>query len=112
MRFINLWLGRKVPLLDSNNIIIKFIYYLTYLLTLLRFGLGVFQGLTGLVVKPLSGALDLVAKSAEGMKGSVENEDTNILQMRRPRVFYGRFKNVSYTILIYYTILILLYLLY
>lgn len=52
---------------------------------------GAFQGLTGLVVKPITGVLDAASKTAEGVKNTAfifdkEKEDQ---RERDPRVFYG-----------------------
>jgi hypothetical protein len=62
------------------------------------FGKGVLKGLAGVVAKPISGVLELVSKTTEGIKNTV-NEDDKIKSERLPRPFYGKFKFVSYLIL-------------
>ena len=53
--------------------------------------LGGLKGLGGLVVKPIAGALDMVSRSAEGIKNTANifEETTNYKKDRMPRVFYG-----------------------
>lgn len=65
------------------------------------FLLGSFRGLSGLVVKPMAGVLDVASKAAEGIKNTAgvnqlfgKNE-----RKRPPRVFYGKnliMKNYDY----------------
>lgn len=52
---------------------------------------GMYQGVIGTVLKPLSGTLDLVSKSAEGSRNTIRRFDvnTNKERVRMPRVFYG-----------------------
>ena len=52
---------------------------------------GCWQGVSGLVFKPLSGALDLTSKTAEGCKNTIRRFDVNQSKerMRMPRPFYG-----------------------
>ncbi len=57
------------------------------------FGKGIMKGLAGVLVKPISGVLELVSKTTEGIKNTVVKEQ--ILKMERlPRTFYGKFKYV------------------
>ena len=53
--------------------------------------IGMYSGVTGLVLKPLSGGLDLVAKSAEGIKNTAKIFEAKIFSDRKrfPRTFYG-----------------------
>jgi len=52
---------------------------------------GVGQGLTGLAVKPITGIIDAVSKTSEGLKNTVDqSEDKPNESRERPiRVFYG-----------------------
>ena len=52
---------------------------------------GVWSGTTGLFLKPMSGGLDLISKSAEGIKNTVKIFEAQIFNepTRLPRVFYG-----------------------
>ena len=52
------------------------------------------QGLGGLVVKPVSGVVDLISKTTVGLKNTMILEDEEIFQQRYPRPFYGKFKNI------------------
>ena len=58
------------------------------------FGKGMIQGLGGLVVKPVSGVVDLISKTTVGLKNTMILEDEEIFQQRYPRPFYGKFKNI------------------
>lgn len=65
------------------------------------FLLGSFRGLSGLVVKPMAGVLDVASKAAEGIKNTAG--PTQIFgkydRKRPPRVFYGKnliIKNYNY----------------
>ncbi len=55
---------------------------------------GTLQGLTGVIVKPISGGLDLISKTAEGVKNTAElfgeQKQKAVMQERerRPRPFY------------------------
>lgn len=53
--------------------------------------IGGFKGLSGLVVKPIAGALDMVSRSAEGIKNTANifDKNTEYGKQREPRVFYG-----------------------
>ena len=59
------------------------------------FGKGILLGFAGLVVKPVSGMLDLFSKTTEGIKNTVNMEDLNIIKVRKPRVFYGKYKIIK-----------------
>ena len=58
------------------------------------FGKGVIQGLGGLVVKPISGVVDLVSKTTVGIKNTLTFDDEQTYQIRYPRPFYGKFKKI------------------
>ena len=58
------------------------------------FGKGMIQGLGGLVVKPVSGVVDLISKTTVGIKNTITFDDEEIFQQRYPRPFYGKFKNI------------------
>eukprot|EP01015_Nassula_variabilis_P018204 TRINITY_DN2953_c0_g1_i4.p1 TRINITY_DN2953_c0_g1~~TRINITY_DN2953_c0_g1_i4.p1 ORF type:complete len:201 (+),score=43.31 TRINITY_DN2953_c0_g1_i4:66-668(+) len=52
---------------------------------------GTFFGITGLVVKPVTGILDATSKAAEGIKNTTKLLDDRAVidqKMRKPRVFY------------------------
>jgi vacuolar protein sorting-associated protein 13A/C len=53
--------------------------------------LGLVTGITGIVIKPVTGVLDALTKSSEGLKSTVMGyEDrANTQRIRSPRVFYG-----------------------
>lgn len=53
---------------------------------------GTYKGMSGLVVKPISGALDLISKTSEGIKNSVSTHEVEkeIVKIRPMRPFYGR----------------------
>jgi vacuolar protein sorting-associated protein 13A/C len=58
------------------------------------FGKGIIKGLAGVVLKPISGVLELVSKTTEGIKNTVVKDQ--IFKMERlPRTFYGKFKYVK-----------------
>jgi len=61
---------------------------------LVGFFKGAFQGVTGLVVKPVAGILDAAANTAEGIKNTATafDQKPNENRMRYPRVFYGKQK--------------------
>ena len=58
------------------------------------FGKGLLQGFGSIVAKPISGVLDMVSKTTEGLKNTVRGE-APILQARLPRTFYGNFKYIQ-----------------
>jgi len=58
------------------------------------FGKGILKGFGGLVTKPISGVLELVSKTSEGIKNTVSNEDGEMKPERKPRSFYGVHKYV------------------
>jgi len=55
---------------------------------------GTYQGVSGLVIKPVAGVLDATSKTAEGVKNTVTfwDQKTNEDRMRCPRPFYGKEK--------------------
>ena len=56
------------------------------------FGKGVLKGFAGLVVKPVSGILDLFSKTTEGIKNTVNTEDFDLVKIR---IFYGMYKIIK-----------------
>lgn len=61
---------------------------------------GVYQGVAGIVCKPISGGLDLIAKTMEGFKNTARlyEQKQKRGRVRMPRTFYGlqrRIKNFS-----------------
>ncbi len=48
------------------------------------------KGVAGLVIKPLSGTLDLVSKTADGFKNLVSSSDREVKKIRIVRPFYGK----------------------
>jgi len=54
-------------------------------------GFGLWEGVTGLLLKPISGALDLVAKTSEGVKNTcrIFERKQKKGRIRMPRTFYG-----------------------
>jgi vacuolar protein sorting-associated protein 13A/C len=51
---------------------------------------GTAKGVSGLVVKPISGTLDLFSMTAEGIKNTTKKEEDLIQdkRLRQPRPFY------------------------
>jgi vacuolar protein sorting-associated protein 13A/C len=67
------------------------------------FGKGFLQGIGGLVAKPVSGFLELLSKTTEGIKNTVSsNDEDSFKPVRKPRTFYGTFKYVRRIFLIYF----------
>ena len=60
------------------------------------FGKGVLKGLGGLVAKPVSGVVDLISKTTDGIKNTWSYEDEQNFRQRFPRPFYGKFKYVKF----------------
>ena len=58
------------------------------------FGKGLIKGVSGLIFKPISGVFDLISKTTEGIKNTV-NTDKALKGIRLPRVFYGKFKLIK-----------------
>ena len=58
---------------------------------MLGFIKGTAKGVAGLVIKPVTGILDMTVKTSEGFKNSAFGSDNrpNENRMRCPRVFYG-----------------------
>lgn len=52
---------------------------------------GMYQGSTGLVLKPISGVFDLFSKSAQGVKNTIRalEKQQRRDRIRYPRPFYG-----------------------
>jgi vacuolar protein sorting-associated protein 13A/C len=51
---------------------------------------GTYKGLSGLIVKPVSGALDLFSKTSEGIKNNVNSaKEKKVKRIRYIRPFYG-----------------------
>ena len=59
-------------------------------------GKGMLQGLGGLVAKPVSGVVDFISKTTDGIKNTWNFSDENIIQQRFPRPFYGKFKCIRF----------------
>ena len=55
---------------------------------------GAFQGVTGLIIKPVTGVLDAASNTAEGIKNTATafDQKPNENRMRYPRAFYGKDK--------------------
>ncbi len=56
------------------------------------------SGLVGVVAKPISGGLDLVSKTAEGIKNtasSADSEEKSVARSRLLRPFYTKHRLVS-----------------
>jgi vacuolar protein sorting-associated protein 13A/C len=53
------------------------------------------RGVSGLVVKPISGALDFFYKTSEGIKNTAGSAEKEISKMRIMRPFYGRFQLIK-----------------
>jgi vacuolar protein sorting-associated protein 13A/C len=53
---------------------------------------GTYQGIVGLVVKPVAGVLDAASKTAEGIKNTATyfDQKPNEQRSRYPRAFYGK----------------------
>jgi len=53
---------------------------------------GALQGVTGVIVKPVTGVLDAASKAAEGIKNTATSFDDKGLETRSrdPRAFYGK----------------------
>jgi len=52
---------------------------------------GIIKGLVGLVLKPIGGTFDAIAKTAEGIKNTAIyfNDKPNEKRLRSPRAFYS-----------------------
>ncbi|CDW82625.1 ph domain containing protein [Stylonychia lemnae] len=51
---------------------------------------GTYKGVSGLVVKPISGALDFFSKTSEGIKNTASSNDKQVTKIRSMRPFYGK----------------------
>lgn len=60
-------------------------------------GLGLYEGITGLLWKPLSGTLDLIAKTSEGCKNTLRifEQKQKKGRVRMPRTFYGMQRRIK-----------------
>ena len=57
------------------------------------FALGAVQGIAGLFVKPVTGAMDLVTKTSQGIENiTSQNNQFSDERLRPPRAFYGKEK--------------------
>ena len=58
---------------------------------------GTWQGLSGLVIKPVAGVFDAASKTAEGIKNTATHFDDkpNESREQQPRVFYGEEKFIQ-----------------
>ena len=58
---------------------------------------GTMLGLSGIVLKPVTGILDLTSKFTEGVKNTATYYDdkANDVRVRYPRVFYDRLKYIK-----------------
>jgi len=65
------------------------------------FGKGLLKGFAGLIIKPVSGILELISKTSEGIKNTMHSSIEKSLYERKARTFYGKFKYVSNNILIW-----------
>lgn len=66
---------------------------------------GILKGLAGLVTKPLSGYLDAISKTAEGIQQTANEETSERLRIRPPRAFYlldDSIKEYSYEDAVFY----------
>jgi len=59
------------------------------------FGKGILKGFGGLVSKPISGFLELVSKTSEGIKNTVVTDESDLKPERKTRAFYGKHKYVK-----------------
>lgn len=59
---------------------------------------GTLKGLTGLVIKPVTGILDATSKTAEGVKNTAihPNDRPNEDRLRHPRPFYSLNRYITY----------------
>jgi len=51
---------------------------------------GTYKGVSGLIVKPISGTLDFFSKTSEGIKNTAATTQKQILKIRVMRPFYGK----------------------
>ena len=56
---------------------------------------GTYKGVSGLVVKPISGALDFFSKTSEGIKNTTKTVDKEVEKVRAPRPFYGKKQQIK-----------------
>jgi vacuolar protein sorting-associated protein 13A/C len=58
------------------------------------FGKGLLKGIGGMITKPVSGAIDLVSKTTEGIQNTVKKTETEE-QIRDRRALYGKLKVIK-----------------
>lgn len=56
---------------------------------------GTYKGVSGLVVKPISGALDFFSKTSEGIKNTTKTVDKEVEKVRALRPFYGKKQQIK-----------------
>jgi vacuolar protein sorting-associated protein 13A/C len=71
------------------------------------FGKGILKGFGGLVSKPISGFLELVSKTSEGIKNTVVTGESELKPERKPRAFYGKHKYVNFFKINFFLLIIL-----
>jgi vacuolar protein sorting-associated protein 13A/C len=59
------------------------------------FFVGTYKGMSGLVVKPLSGALDFFSKTSEGIKNTASSGEVVVSKIRIIRPFYGKLQLIK-----------------
>jgi vacuolar protein sorting-associated protein 13A/C len=55
------------------------------------FGKGILKGIGGVITKPIAGVIDLVSKTSEGFKNTI-NKDVYSQRVRLPMPLYGKYK--------------------
>lgn len=56
---------------------------------------GTYKGVSGLVVKPISGALDFFSKTSEGIKNTAGPQQKKVKKIRVMRPFYGKLQLIK-----------------
>ena len=51
---------------------------------------GTYKGVSGLIVKPISGTLDFFSKTSEGIKNTAATKQKQVEKIRVMRPFYGK----------------------
>jgi hypothetical protein len=51
---------------------------------------GTYKGVSGLIVKPISGTLDFFSKTSEGIKNTAAASEKQVTKIRFMRPFYGK----------------------
>jgi vacuolar protein sorting-associated protein 13A/C len=57
---------------------------------------GTYKGISGLVIKPISGSLDLISKTSEGIKNTAGPKQKKVKKIRFMRPFYGKLQLIRY----------------